>query len=228
MRRRLLQVQQLRLDARRPGPSRAPAQQGRNKLFFFFSQDILHRKDPGGLNLRRTPTALERQGDFSQTRDSQGRLIYIRDPLKAGNCSTTSGGPACFTGNIIPASRIDKNGLALLNLLPMPNTSDPTGRNEYNYAFQTETNWPRNDQVLRVDWNVAQNTQAYGRLQFGKETRAGGVSILGSTGGWPQMADQVRHRHRRLGEHRPAHLQPDLVRRVHRRRELVAPEHGAP
>ena len=115
-------------------------------------------------------------------------MIYIRDPLLPGNCSTTSGGPACFPGNIIPASRIDKNGQALLNMLPMPNTSDPTGRNEYNYAFQTVQDWPRNDQVLRVDWNVAQSTQAYSRLQFGKETRSGGVSILGSTGGWPQMA----------------------------------------
>ena len=28
----------------------------------------------------------------------------------------------------------------------------------------------------------------YGRLQFGYEKRAGGVSLLGSQGGWPQMA----------------------------------------
>ena len=47
--------------------------------------------------------------------------------------------------------------------------------------------WPRNDQVLRVDWNVAHDTMVYGRLQFGYEKRSGGVSILGSTGGWPQM-----------------------------------------
>ena len=48
--------------------------------------------------------------------------------------------------------------------------------------------WPRNDQVLRMDWNVAQNTTMYGRLQFGYEKRAGGVSFLGSTGaGWPQQ-----------------------------------------
>ena len=35
---------------------------GRNKLFFFLSQDILQRTDPGGLNQRRMPTALERAG----------------------------------------------------------------------------------------------------------------------------------------------------------------------
>ena len=28
----------------------------------------------------------------------------------------------------------------------------------------------------------------YGRLQWGYEKRSGGVSLLGSSGGWPQMA----------------------------------------
>ena len=53
--------------------------------------------------------------------------------------------------------------------------------------FQTVQDWPRNDQVLRMDWNVAEKTTAYGRLQFGYEKRAGGVSFLGSGGGWPQQ-----------------------------------------
>ncbi len=162
--------------------------QGRNKLFFFWSQDVLGRTDPGSLNQRRMPTALERKGDFSQTFDSRGNLVFIRDPLLAGTCSTTSGGPACFPGNVIPSNRFDPVGAALLNLFPASNASDATGQNQYNYTFQTVQDWPRNDQVLRMDWNVAQNTTAYGRLQFGYEKRAGGVSFLGSTGaGWPQQ-----------------------------------------
>ncbi len=88
---------------------------------------------------------------------------------------------------MIPANRIDPNARALLNLFPLPNATDPTGTNQYNYVFQTEQDWPRNDQVLRVDWNIAPSTTAYGRLQFGYEKRSGGVSLLGSTGGWPQM-----------------------------------------
>jgi len=161
---------------------------GRDKLFFFFSQDRLARTDPGTLNQRRMPTALERRGNFSQTVDSQGRPVFIRDPLLSGNCSATSGGPACFPGNVIPANRIDPVGQALLNLFPLPNATDPTGTNQYNYVFQTAQDWPRDDQVLRVDWNVASKTTMYGRLQWGYEKRAGGVSLLGSTGGWPQMA----------------------------------------
>ena len=161
---------------------------GRNKLFFFWSQDILKRTDPGNLNQRRVPTLLERQGDFSQTRDNQGRLIFIRDPLLSGNCSATTGGPACFANNVIPGNRIDQNARQLMSLFPAPNAVDPTGTNQFNYVFQTTQDWPRDDQVLRVDWNVSPSTTAYGRLQFGYEKRSGGVSLLGSSGGWPQMA----------------------------------------
>ncbi len=161
---------------------------GRNKLFFFWSQDLLSRTDPGGLNQRRMPTALERAGDFSQTVDSQNRMIFIRDPNLAGTCNSLTGGPACFPGNQIPANRINPTAQALLNLFPLPNASDPTGTNQYNYTFQTVQDWPRNDQVLRMDWNVGPDTTFYGRLQFGYEKRAGGVSFLGSTGaGWPQQ-----------------------------------------
>ena len=87
-----------------------------------------------------------------------------------------------------PAGRFDAVGSALLNLFPLPNADDPTGGRQYNYVFQTVQDWPRNDQVLRMDWNVAPQTTAYGRLQWGYEKRAGGVSFLGSTGaGWPQQ-----------------------------------------
>jgi len=161
---------------------------GRNKLFFFWSQDILRRTDPGGLNQRRMPTELERRGDFSQTRDNLNRPVFIRDPLLPGNCALLTGGPACFPGSVIPPNRIDQNALQLMSLFPLPNAVDPTGANQYNYVFQTEQDWPRDDQVLRMDWNVAPNTTAYGRLQFGYEKRSGGVSLLGSSGGWPQMA----------------------------------------
>src|SRR5206468_10616428 len=85
-------------------------------------------------------------------------------------------------------NRIDPVGQALLNLFPLPNATDPTGANQYNYVFQTAQDWPRDDQVLRVDWNVAPKTTMYGRLQWGYEKRSGGVSLLGSSGGWPQMA----------------------------------------
>ena len=183
------------------------------------------RTDPGNLNQRRVPTALERQGDFSQTFDNQNRLIFIRDPLLTGNCAATTGGPACFPNNVIPANRIDPNAQALMNLFPMPNATDPTGTNQYNYVFQTEQDWPRNDQVLRVDWNISPSTTgvraAAVRLREALRRRLAARfdRRLAADG------DEVRDRHRQLREHAAAHVQPVAVRRVHRRRELGAPVH---
>ena len=59
----------------------------------------------------------------------------------------------------------------MLNLFPLPNASDPTGARAYNYVFQTVQDWPRNDQVLRMDWNVAEKTTFYSRVQWGYEKR---------------------------------------------------------
>jgi hypothetical protein len=74
------------------------------KLFFFYSLEAPQVQKPGPVRLYRMPTALERAGDFSQTFDVNGRLIFIKDPLSAGACSVTTGGPGCFPGNIIRSS----------------------------------------------------------------------------------------------------------------------------
>src|SRR4029450_8861834 len=127
------------------------------------------------------PTELERRGDFSQMVDAQLRPVFIRDPLLSGNCNVTTGGPACFPGNVIPQNRINPTAQALLNLFPMPNAT-PTATNQNNYTFQTVQDWPRNDQLLRMDWNVAQNTTMYGRLQFGYEKRDRKSVVEGKSG----------------------------------------------
>src|SRR5262245_27290325 len=166
---------------------RTPFNSSRNKLFFFWSQDLLARTTPIlPLTQQRMPTALERNGDFSQTRNSSNQLVLIRDPgIATGGCSATTGGPACFPGNIIPADRIDRTGQALLNLFPLPNATDP--RNLYNYVFQIVQDYPRDDQVLRVDWNAGPRTTVYGRLQFGNEKRTGSSNTFAFMGGWPRM-----------------------------------------
>ena len=148
---------------------------GRNKLFFFWNQEFLPRTNPGNLERRTMPTELERRGDFSQSFDTNGRLIVVRDPQ--------TGQP--FPGNIIPASRIDANGQALLNLFPVPNATDPA--RQYNYTFQSAFEQPRNDQVLRVDWNVAPKTAFYSRLNFGYEAYKGGWGFVLNNANWPQL-----------------------------------------
>ena len=74
-------------------------------------------------------------------------------------------------------------------LLPLPNTTDSTGRNQYNYTFQNFSEQPRYDKTLRVDWNISNTTTFYSRFQQGTNTVQQGYSAsLGASGngGWPQ------------------------------------------
>jgi hypothetical protein len=168
----------------------------RDRLFFFWSQDILPRNDPGGLQNATMPTALERAGNFSQTVGTNGNRIWIKDPLLAAQnlaCNVNTGGPGCFSNNIIPADRINAIGASVLNLYPMPNATDPSGTRQYNYQFEGITEKLRLDQVLRVDWNIVPGrTTFYSRLQFGHEVCARGYVSAGCVnlflqGNWPQM-----------------------------------------
>ena len=111
----------------------------RDKLFFFYSLDVLPRTTPGGLQNSTMPTARERNGDFSQTRNSAGVLRYIRDPsIPNGTCAVGTGvGNACFPGNVIPESRFRGSlGWQFLNLLPLPNATDPTGNQQYDSSVR--------------------------------------------------------------------------------------------
>src|SRR5260370_21794819 len=102
----------------------------REKLFFFWSQEYLPRTTPTALGRLTFPTALERQGNFSQTVDTNGAVIPVLDPLN----KNASGVSQPFPGNLIPANRICKAEQGLMNIFPMPNTVHP--RHTFNNAFQ--------------------------------------------------------------------------------------------
>ncbi len=149
----------------------------RTKLFFFFSEDYLSFLTPGTLNKFTMPTALERQGNYSQTDTTTLKLIPIKDP--------TTG--AVFPGNIIPASRITPAGYAMMNLFPMPFTTDPTGQHQYNAIYQFSRHDPHEDRILRLDYNVSPSTQAFVRLINDYQADRGIGATLNSTGGWGQL-----------------------------------------
>jgi hypothetical protein len=169
----------------------------RDKLFFFFSQDLLPRTDPGDLLVSTMPTALERSGDFSQTVNSQGARIWIKDPLLAAQglaCNVNTGGAGCFTDNRIDPTMLNGFGRMMLNIFPLPNAVDGTGNRQYNYTYQNILDKPKNDQVARVDYNVSQGTTFYTRVQFGNEVNSRGYNaFLGAGTGnggnvqWPQF-----------------------------------------
>ena len=187
------------------GPLKIPGlfdSNGEKKLFFFYSFEAPQVQRPGQVRLYRMPTALERQGDFSQTFDVNGRLMYIKDPQSPLACSVTTGGPGCFPGNIIPKNRLDPNGLAILNALPLPN--QPLGALS-NFTRQETADNPRFNQLLRIDGHPSGNNSYWVSLrtfqsnQYGSEITAGPAKWgffngtyksgdSGVNGGWNHIA----------------------------------------
>jgi hypothetical protein len=135
---------------------------GEKKLFFFLSQEFVDDIRPTAIVRTNLPTALERNGDFSQTRLPNGDIQPITDPL--------TGQP--FPGNIIPASRINQMGQQMLNLLPMPNgiLNQQSGQQwTSNDARDTTPIHKRKDLVMRVDAVLSSSQRASVRALFDRD-----------------------------------------------------------
>jgi trimeric autotransporter adhesin len=99
----------------------------RNRTFFWFATEGYGTNETRGGSLR-LPTSRERRGDFSQSFDSQGRLVTIYDPL-TGNPDGTGRTP--FAGNIIPPDRINPVSGNVTNFLPSPDVDVSNGSNNF-------------------------------------------------------------------------------------------------
>ncbi len=139
-------------------------------LFFFYSMENPQAQQPGAVRKYMMPTERERRGDFSQTLDAAGRLIVVRDPQTL----------APFPGNVIPSDRVDANGRALMNLLPMPNRLDRAETaGLYNFIRQETPDKPRQNHVIKLDWRrTASDSLTFGfnsfiSVQRGSEITAG-------------------------------------------------------
>jgi hypothetical protein len=136
------------------GPIGKPG--GDNKLFFFYSHEFRPRTSAGNINQFRVPTALERRGDFSETRDNNGALFnLIRDPLSSSPC-TAANTAGCFRdGGVlgrIPQNRLFQPSLNILSIYPLPNVE---GLN-YNYESASPEDKRLTQQpTVRVDYHIS-------------------------------------------------------------------------
>lgn len=149
------------------GPIYIPGKFNRNKdkLFGFMSQEWNRSFTPGTLHQITVPTAAQRDGDFSNTRDAAGVLQTIYDP---GTRSAANPQGLAFPGNIIPATRFSPYGPSTLNWLPLPNV---VGQPSYNYQSQVGSSLPSFDQVYRVDYNISDKWRLFVRHLNSKQTQ---------------------------------------------------------
>lgn len=151
---------------------------GKNKLFFFFSMEYLPNKNPEGLKYYTVPTALERQGDFSQSY-AQGKTnpdpakdyINIKMPGAASSTCPTTGTAGnhsgCFPGNKLPPGAINAQMQALLNIMPLPNYNNlAISAGKYNYITNYTGDNPVNQELFRVDYNPTEKLHMFFRGEF--------------------------------------------------------------
>ncbi len=130
------------------GPAYLPGRwnQDRSRAFFFFSTSLRHNT-LGSTRTGSVPTAEERQGDFRNS-----ALAAPVDPATRQPYNPSS-------PRLLPASRFSRNGPALLKPYPLPNISGPG----FNFITSTVASNPQQEQLLRVDYNLSEKTQAFFR-----------------------------------------------------------------
>ncbi|MFN7934261.1 MAG: carboxypeptidase regulatory-like domain-containing protein [Bryobacteraceae bacterium] len=105
---------------------------GRNRTFFHFTYEGL-RQGQLQNQLTTVPTALQRVGNFSQTRNAAGQQVVIYDPS-----TTTASGNAFlrqpYAGNVMPTARLDPVGAAVARYYPLPNGPGDLNSGTNNFA----------------------------------------------------------------------------------------------
>ena len=167
------------------GPIGKPG--GHNKLFFFYAEEFNPATAGGTQQTFRLPTALERQGDFSQTTDNLGNPYpYIKDPQASGACTATAAGDhsGCFQdGGVlgrIPADRVYPLGLNILKMYPLPNNQSTTIGTNHQFiqpTYDTLLYQP----ALRLDYQVTQALRVSFKYQGNNMSKR---VTLGSLPGW--------------------------------------------
>jgi Carboxypeptidase regulatory-like domain/TonB-dependent Receptor Plug Domain/TonB dependent receptor len=131
--------------------SRSGKDQGK-KFYFFASQEYTDDARPTTISRANMPTDLEKGGNFSQTRVTNGTIQPIIDPRTG----------VAFPGNIIPADRINPLGQRMLNLLPTANgiTNPQTGQEwTSNSMYDLTPVHGRTNHVLRLDAVLSDKTR---------------------------------------------------------------------
>jgi hypothetical protein len=145
----------------------------KDKPFFFVAQSSSILR---GIAAAGVPTALERQGNFSQTFAVNGSLIAITDPLTHSP----------FPGNIVPQSRVDLNGQKLLSVFPLPNiTNLAITKGNYNYNFLESLPGRRRFDTFRGDYDPTDKLRLYYRESIFRRFDSGyATAASGPAWGW--------------------------------------------
>jgi len=165
----------------------------KNSLFWFGDYQG-QRSHVGGSAGTRVPTAAERAGDFSdigvpifdpyQTTDATHSTLVLDgsgQPIPLASAARTQ-----FPGNVIPASRLSPQTLALLSLIPVGADVTPATSSQNNF-FGSGNNTLDSDAFdVRIDSATTTKLTIFGRYSFQQFTRSG-PGLFGTLVGGPAL-----------------------------------------
>ncbi|MFL6208792.1 MAG: carboxypeptidase regulatory-like domain-containing protein [Pyrinomonadaceae bacterium] len=148
---------------------------GKDKTFFFFSQEFRRIRRGTTAATALVPTAAQRAGDFSanlgnplylQANGTSGTTVtatplFVTDTTgavvaaRAGQVFNTAG--RAYANNMIPGSDISPLAQAFFSAYPLPNV----GTNGFTYTSVAEQN--TRQEVVRIDHNFSDNERLFGR-----------------------------------------------------------------
>jgi hypothetical protein len=138
-----------------------PKGKWRDRLFFFVAEDWIRDRNTD-TNIQSVPTTLMRTGNFSELLSpnpfySGSHVIY-----QPSSCPTL-GAASCvpYPNNIIPASQLSHNGIAIIDAYPAPTPGYLQGAN--NLIQQAAHPYNQRKDVLSIDLNVTDNQRISGR-----------------------------------------------------------------
>ena len=162
------------------GPVRLPwLYNGRDKTFFFASYEGLRRVQ-GQSTYYTVPTALERHGDFSQTKtlvsvNGTPTALPVNVYLPLPNTTTTTQvapgqyqinrQQASYQGvpNVIPPQYLDPAAMQFVNFYPMPNITPVLADGTENYFTNASTTISSDQLIVRLDHNFSQSRRGFFR-----------------------------------------------------------------
>lgn len=162
---------------------------GKNKTFFFFSQEFRRIRRGITAATATVPTQAQRNGDFSanlglplflsstgtSTTTATATPLFVTDTngatvqARVGQIFNAAG--RAYAGNIIPASDISPLAQSFLSAYPLPNS----GTNQFTFSPVALQN--TRQEVIRIDHNFTENERLFGRYthDLNQTTEPGGL-----------------------------------------------------
>jgi len=140
---------------------------GRNRTFWFFNYEG-YRYITYNPRVFSVPTALQRSGNFSDTRLANGTVLNIFDPESTATNPNGAGFVRTpFPGNTIPANRFNRISSAIMADVPLPNRAPSNAVTNVNNYFEQTRRLQNNDQYIgKFDHNIGNSHRLTYRMAY--------------------------------------------------------------